>query len=216
MADRGILFSPLMVQALLAGRKTQTRRLLSLRGYPEFSEFGPSDTLGYDWHFRRADGCWCDFRSADLPLRIAVGDRLYVREAWRVDAEFDHVRASLLEPGLPVFFDADGDPGDHLSRLHILGRRRAAMHMVRWASRITLEVTEVRVERLCSISEADAEAEGFPGAIDCPIEPSGWYSGLWDMLNSEEGTRWEDNPWVVAVSFTARNGNIDVKESLHG
>src|SRR3546814_16853672 len=84
MADRPILFSAPMVRALSDGRKTQTRRMLSIGGHKEFSEFGPSDTPGYDWHFRRADACWCDFRHSELLARLRwhAGDRLWVKDTF--------------------------------------------------------------------------------------------------------------------------------------
>src|SRR3546814_10006548 len=84
MADRPIRCSGPMVRALSDGRKTQTRRMLSIGGHKEFSEFGPSDTPGYDWHFRRADACWCDFRHSELLARLRwhAGDRLWVKETF--------------------------------------------------------------------------------------------------------------------------------------
>lgn len=243
MADKGIIFSAPMVRALHDGRKTQTRRLLSLRCYRGFSCFGPSDTDGFDWHFRRADKVWCDVSDDRLRemLPYAPGDRLYVREAWRVDAELDAVRANKLPTDTVVFPEADKRTcSDPLEILGVVGRLRPSMHQPRWASRLTLTVSDVRVQRVAEISEEDAFAEGVesnlwdmaPVARDYSV-PEGWFVGwsmgveppntsvdadqvnrqsfrtLWDSLHTKPGERWEDNPWIVAVSFECRRGNID-------
>lgn len=213
MSDKGIIFSAPMVKALLAGRKTQTRRLLTLRGHRKFSEFGPSDTAGYDWHFRRADGCWCDHRAEDLPLPYAVGDRLYVREAWSHTGcgvwTIDDARRQIS--GKPIYRATDqADAGI---------RWWPSIHMPREFSRLWLEVTSVRVERLQSISAADAITEGLvwtvPGkwSVDhsLPIvgdDPCIVYSELWNGLHSKPGETWRYNPWVVAISFAVHHGNI--------
>ncbi|WP_226018465.1 hypothetical protein [Novosphingobium sp. FKTRR1] len=164
--------------------------------------------------------------------RYAPGDRLYVREAHYLTDDGHNERA---------VYAADGAE-DHITAIkdfrHKAGlsaewekrhtRLRPSIHMPRWASRLTLTVTEVRVERLQDISEADAVAEGcvwdsadgfdvwyVPGAqmprhgataIEC-------YSLLWNTLHTDPGARWEDNPWVVAISFDVRNGNIDTEAS---
>jgi len=215
VADKGIIFSAPMVRALLDGRKTQTRRLLSLRGYRGFTEFGPSDTPGFDWHFRRADAAWCDVRDNRLRelLPYAPGDRLYVREAalyWyrTADGQRDKVAA----------FRADGyevEPGE---------RWEPSIHMPRWASRLTLTVTDVRVQRVADISEADAQAEGL-SRWDIGGEGTRWnwhdgpavvwptartaFEALWNSLHTKPGERWEDNPWIVAVTFSVEHRNID-------
>ena len=104
-----------------------------------------------------------------------------------------------------------------------------SIHMPRWASRLTLAVTEVRVERLQDISEADAVAEGMPefgafcevldpGKLNAAGEtaaqtasrlrwPQRWFASLWKDINGAEA--WAANPWVAAISFTAHRGNID-------
>ena len=96
--------------------------------------------------------------------------------------------------------------------------------MPRWASRLTLLVTDVRVQRLQHISEEDAAAEGaYRGKASGRIATNyaamilgdwyatarDWYSELWDSLHTDAGTRWEDNPWITAISFDVRHGNID-------
>lgn len=200
-----------MVQALLDGRKTQTRRLLSLRGYREFSEFGPSDTAGYDWHFRREDGCWCDISSDRLKeiVPYAIGDRLYVREAFGIWPIQDSDRREDS-----IIYRATDD--DWECRMFAW---RPSIHMPRWASRITLTVTDVRVQRLQDISEEDAKAEGivqygrFFGLPDsdwddAELSAKAAFQNLWDSLNAKRAP-WDSNPWVVAVSFDVKKGNID-------
>lgn len=195
MTDKGIIFSAPMVRALLAGTKTQTRRLLTLRGHRQFSEFGPSDTPGYDWHFRRGDGCWCDHTGENLPLPYAPGDRLYVRES--------------------IF---GGHPGcanvvyraDQIHRMVAL-TWTPSIHMPRRVSRLWLAVDEVRVQRLQDISAVDCIDEGIDDRATahfaCPIKT---YAALWDSLHGGESDQaWAANPWIVAVSFTVHRGNID-------
>ncbi|MAC58039.1 MAG: hypothetical protein CMH85_07145 [Novosphingobium sp.] len=222
MADRGIAFSDPMVRALLDRRKQQTRRLLSLRGHRTFSEFGPSDTPGYDWHFRRADGCWCDFHTADLPLPYAPGDRLYVLEAYYQFGHWEPVEGVLTKGGRQkwafigacqmVRFDEPGEYRKAMNR-EFPGvpcwYKRLGRFMPREFSRMFLVVTDVRVERVAAISEADARAEGLGDQELHGMEARGWFRDLWNSLHTAEGERWEDNPWVVAITFDVRRGNID-------
>jgi len=174
--DIPILFSAPMVRALLAGTKTQTRRLLK----PQ-----PAEDIG--------------LTLAENPIRFAAGDRLWVREAWRVPAQDDQVKPRDLIPQI-AGYEADCGTGF----ISATGRLRPGMFMPRWASRLTLHVTEVRVQRLQDISADDAEAEGVdcsgPVAINC-------YRDLWNQINGAGS--WDANPWVVAVSFTVERANID-------
>jgi hypothetical protein len=217
VADKGIIFSAPMVRALLEGRKTQTRRLLR---NPEFYGCPTGDCL----HNLQSE---CDAAMAALSPKeagYAGGDRLYVRERlWVVG---DGIR----------FDEATGDndycyqdtfhayhPGRDLWLKRVRDDQRAAgvpsIHMPRWASRLWLLVTDVRVQRLRDINEADARAEGVAdyggprikrsdggGFISSPeLE----FGNLWNSLHAKPGERWADNPWIVAVSFTVNRGNID-------
>lgn len=146
-----------------------------------------------------------------------VGERLWVKETWRTWRDHDAVKpVDLPQFNAPVFYEADRDNCDR----H--GKVRVSIHMPRWASRLTLTVTDVRVERLQDISERDAIAEGCAplshpmGRTDLlwheigPDQwqaPSRWYRHLWDSINGKGA--WNTNPWVVAVSFQMRVGNID-------
>lgn len=226
MADLPISFSAPMVRALLAGTKTQTRRLAPEPSFP-------------------ADGCnnasmggrnnWFDYWASDRPgthrfkTKYAVGDRLYVREHWRVSQKWDETAPrDLPRQTMTVFCEAGGSIANQksgkwepdndypTSRPDWVGRFRQAMHMPKWASRITLVVTDVRVERLQDISEDDAAAEGWPAPEDrakagiAEIKdayPIGWYAWLWDSINGPGA--WAANPWVVAYSFRVVMGNID-------
>lgn len=206
MADRPILFSAPMVRALLDGRKTQTRRALKEDAVRCLVLLG-------------RDVLMASTNRKLLPC--APGDRLWVREEWRAWAEFDKLPPRSIPPGADVQYLADDPLSPWVSRY------RHARFMPRWASRLTLTVTDVRVERLRDISEADAWSEGCkPGALNDRGEPfpadepapdgkgeigwdcaRDWYADLWDSLHGPDA--WDENPWVAAISFDVRRGNID-------
>lgn len=237
MADKPILFSGPMVRALVAGTKTQTRRVV--KPQPELQGNG-------HYHVFNAGGGVLNVEETEVGkhavdyLRIAVGDRLYVREAWSGIHAFRNTppaqRESMMTPDGPllredVWFWADGNPdgGDY-------EKPRPAMHMPRWASRLTLTVTDVRVERLQDINEKDALAEGvvmtgFAEVTDhfgVQVADDEWcvgptaraaYNVLWTHINDKSDvlagqTSWDKNPWVAAYTFTIENGNIDKLASV--
>jgi hypothetical protein len=213
MADRGIIFSAPMVRALLEGRKTQTRRLLRLRGRGAgHSRFGPSDTPGYDWHFRDRQMRWHDHTDESLRklLPFAVGDRLWVRETWQADAHYDATKPRDIPASAAVWLPADDSAqGDGCK-----GKLRPSIFMPRWASRLTLTVTDIRVERLQAISEADAIAEGCQSTLNRYPDggsighPATWhFEQLWQSLHGPKS--WVANPWVVAITFEVVPDNID-------
>lgn len=196
--ERPILFSAPMVRALLAGAKTQTRRQIQVQppaGTIQVSTFHHPDPRPrfYAWtddgHGRAelADGGWCS------PCRYGQpGDRLWVREAWKAHTTFDHLPPREI-PESHVWYMAD-----HGYKAQ--SRYRQGMFMPRWASRITLEITGVRIERLQDISRGDAMAEGcpFPNMAAGP-NPCDWYRDLWEQINGAGS--WAGNPWVWVVKF---------------
>jgi len=238
MADLPILFSGPMVRALLAGTKTQTRRVLDPQPYSNgirydhalgdilcHNDYLPPATLLMDKGKGAKRYTISDVEDGPEAFgRYRVGDHLYVREAWKVQRVFDDWAPANSNRGGPVLRQKEcalrylaDDPTDRW-----LGKYRQAMHMPRWASRITLTVTDVRVERLQDISEEDAKAEG--GRFFAPaneLSHGGWshdewyvsetakasYRGLWDRINGEGA--WAVNPWVAAYTFTVALGNID-------
>jgi len=161
------------------------------------------------------------------------GDRLYVKEAWRTAKSLDAksptviaeicINAGYRQPWAPLAYEADGYRNAIWRGFEIdgdaeLGKTRASIHMPRWASRITLEVTGVRVERVQDISEADARAEGITdgGCTNCGnpepscgcLNPSpnarDAFCNLWGQINGEKS--WHENPWVWAVEFKRVEG----------
>lgn len=219
MADRPILFSGAMIRAILAGRKTQTRRLFNLPkwavpGTLEIDDDGP-------YACAEVSGCL-----AKVPTRINLGDRLWVKENHAIVPRTAYRMSEGVQQTLRP--DDNHDAAVYAAEWDRSkpGRWRPSIHMPRWASRLTLTVTDVRIERLQDCSEADAIAEG--------IEPhhAGWmpystafyeadgvtpanyhpdprdsYRQLWNKINGFGA--WEDNPWIVAYTFTTQNGNID-------
>lgn len=172
MKERPILFSAPMVRAILAGTKTQTRRVAK----PKRSIEPMTDECPYG----------------------EPGDRLWVRETWNsFDGWAGYYYAADYE-GWGI--GSDDDP-DHVPDHEV--RWRPSIHMPRAASRITLEITDVRVERLQDISDADLECEGLQETIDAGIDHDGTprdaWRALWSSINGAES--WAANPWVWAIEF---------------
>lgn len=220
MRDVPILMSPAMVRATLreieqpGSGKTQTRRVINPQPSPDFIEA----TIGADGMTFRPAALFGSETHKALRRLYRPGDRLYVREAWRSVAPLDDTSpkdmADLLVP--PIRYEADGESVNWKEwRGHDAGRFRQGMHMPRWASRITLIVTEVRVQRLQEIIEADAWAEGVEdcGEVDggraIPGHGRDLFQSLWDSLNADRGFGWDANPWVAAYTFRPILGNID-------
>lgn len=246
MSDRPILFSAPMVRALLAGTKTQTRRVVKPQPYDD-----PVVKVRMHSPGVALIGCLADAAVGDewvCPYGVP-GDRLWVRETWtwnggmvncqkpNVTGEYhelyttyaaDGARRTIKPSGfVPVPEQPPQRAGEPYSLYHApedfrytgentymdrlsrwWNRKIPSIHMPRWASRITLNVTGVRVERLQDISEADAQAEGC--ALECmtpagddsgsAIHGPGGYRALWESINGAES--WEANPWVWVISFS--------------
>lgn len=207
MKERPILFSGPMVRAILEGRKTQTRRVVKPQPLTELEAAVLRDSATY-WsvQFRRR-----------IPFKSH--DRLWVRETWR----FDHSESDVYyraDDSCRRFLDreiddwADKDWKKPHRHAQWAARWRPSIFMPRWACRLELAVTGVRVERLREIGEADAEAEGVPdeyidrlldAGCDIGFSPSDpWRQGferLWDSINESRGFGWSTNPWVWVVEF---------------
>jgi hypothetical protein len=221
MKERPILFSGAMVRAILDGRKTQTRRVCK----PRFDDKKPCEhfaPVAYDVGPSMERHCEHGSESTPCPYGV-VGDRLWVKETWgcrRVDSENDGRRCVRQE----VHFDYAADlttrniHREYPSKLsRAIKGNRPSIHMPRWASRIMLEVTGVRVERVQEIAEVDAIAEGIepmrPGPAHVMwrdyLDPAGTgqcsasmsYQSLWDSINAKSGFGWAANPWVWVVEF---------------
>lgn len=185
MKERPILFNAPMVRAILAGTKTQTRRVVN----PQPVELPDFNRGRLSYNVRGSV-----YRAWNPAVMVPScpygqpGDRLWVRET------FGHFeRNDQLKPGCEIFYRADGE-GPHLEPW------RPSIHLPRWASRILLEITRVRVERLHEISRGDAMAEGcpFPNMADGD-DPRQWYAGLWEQINGPGS--WIANAWVWVVEF---------------
>ncbi len=227
--EHPILFSAPMIRAILAGKKSTTRRVI--KPQPVRSLSHTADLPGGDgtWTIHRPMGWrwspgprgWSAFHadqgslSDSMVLRCPYGkpgDKLWVRETWAsaygngswgtlFAADWAYVQGKRNHEKGPHFC---ASYGDRIQR--DLVKWRPSIFMPRWSSRITLEITELRAERLQDISEDDAKAEGCvarsyrdgrghePATID--------FGRLWDSINGERpGCAWRDNPWVWAISF---------------
>lgn len=232
MSDKPILFSTPMIRALLAGRKTQTRRLLkSVRvfgGHETKSVTLRGDDLGRSLleaaQFRSLGGdcmTWTarafDYQAPvkrthwNVHLPIGIGDHLWVRETWARLPKTAYALPKIIDPAdldMAAYYRAD---------FYHSGKPlwRSPIHMPRWASRLTLIVTDVRVQPLLEISDEDAIAEGCPGTLGCnpdfPDEydpaPAEEYRELWNRLHGADA--WDKNPWVAAYTFKVHKCNID-------
>jgi len=228
MTERPILFSAPMVRAILEGRKTQTRRILNPQP-PGDQHRSLRDVVWGDDAQKlaarsdRSQHAWAGFDDDRTNPAIAAyyhcpygqpGDRLYVRESFSGPHEWQTIPPAGWgwDTGTrpPIWYWADGNPehGDWT-------RPKPSIHMPRWASRILLEITDVRVQRVQDISEEDARAEGVlwvPGHGE--ITPADLHEGysnyldcrqgfwaLWDSINAKRGYGWNANPWVWCLTF---------------
>lgn len=220
MTERPILFSGPMVRALLDGRKTQTRRVVnSAKNCWRFV----GENCNPAQFFTPEDDCKFAYCRIGQP-----GDRLWVRETFCVlDAPYH-----FTDPTKPrdvmihgrrngAAYRADVKSEDSERCRKEYGYRwRPSIHMPRWASRLTLEITGVRVERVQEISEEDARAEGVdwaspqfievepdedPREVGYPRSTASFardnYRRLWDSLNKKRGFSWDTNPWVWVIEF---------------
>ena len=207
MKTKAIIMQPWGVRAILDGRKTQTRRVVKPQPPPcngtgrmhfivcstsradegRF-EFRHADPEGNVFAVRRETKLW----SARCPYG-APGDLLWLRETWATPTRSDE----------PVYrADDDTTPGICW---------RPSIFMPRWASRLTLRITNVRVERVQEITYGACIAEGLDMS-DVDYQP-GWdvskWVDIWDSINAKRGYSWESNPWVWVVEFEPIHENVD-------
>ena len=220
MKTHPIIFSGPMVRALLHGCKTQTRRIAK---YPsryaqiEFLGGGGKDSPDWNdpqcWGYADEDGIYYTLTGNPgddiCPcLYGKPGDLLWVRES------------AYFRPNA-VAYAADNVPLRRGERVEGWGRIKPSIHMPRWASRLTLELTDVRVERLQDISEDDALAEGLRqwehrndfaygfdgGAPHGYGSPRGAFHALWESIHGEGA--WDENPWLWVLIFRVHHCNVD-------
>lgn len=222
MKEHPILFSAEMVRAILSGKKTMTRRTKGL----EFVNKDPDNWTSNIFQRDVAIQCKKVIDSSRCPYG-KVGDLLWVKETWGVCEklwadygwEFQGLisfstkssKNDLVTSGMnvirQVIYAADGyertvgyEPGF-----------KPSIFMPRWASRITLRIKSIRVERVQDITEADVRLEGGPPShpsIDVVSREFGyknfaisWFAQLWDSINAKRGYSWESNPWVWVIEF---------------
>ena len=228
MKERGMIFNAEMVRAILDGRKTQTRRPIKWK-QTRFTEIGERED-GSKWPWSEDAEHACDFWHP-CPFG-AVGDRIWVRETWAtlgnedgccIDWEGNLCKGDERSAARIYRASCEQRPGDyglwsipddaywkpHTKEHKFEGAWRPSIHMPRWASRILLEITGVRVERLNSISDADAKAEGCcygrgGGIPDFAVNPADHFPTLWASIYGEES--WKANPWVWVIEFKRVEG----------
>ena len=192
MRDIPILFSSPMIRAILSGSKTQTRRVVKLR------DLMVSTTKGYAWEFRDKRATWNSVSHARLMEMCPYGqpgvDRLWVRESFA---------PRYYGNGSPAYKADWGPLAEDVCRRP---KWKPSIHMPRTLSRITLEVIDVRVQRLNDITDEDAYYEGCVDQRDVHgrevDRPTQAFRALWDSINGKRaGCAWSDGPWVWAVTF---------------
>lgn len=191
MKERPILFSGPMVRAILAGRKTQTRRTVNPQ--PRLTDIA-------QWAFKRKakDGGYWLFPNAeeavlrDCPYGVP-GDRIIFLTTWATDKEFNHLAPSKLPKIARIWSLFEGRKPEWCGR----NRMGRFMPSVFRAVMPKGEITDVRVQRVQEISEADAMAEGRSLMLDSPV---GYFPDTWDSINGKKHP-WATNPWVWAITF---------------
>ncbi len=235
MKERPILFSGEMVRAILDGRKTQTRRVCSPKlqekfaNYREYWHGKDNDCFSIAFGGYHGGGGeritramlaerFCPYGAPAVESR--PNDRLWVRETWlelEPDMRHDAYKGKYEITGIGgrravncVSYRADCDRESDRIRAEYGYKWRPSIYMPRWASRITLEIKSVRVERLCEITDRDAQAEGVDDQplatqLVAPGTPNyrQAFAELWDSINGKNPDRsWSDNPWVWVIEFS--------------
>ena len=225
MKERGMIFNGEMVRAILDGRKTQTRLPIKWK-QTRFTEIGERED-GSNWPWSEDAEHACDFWHP-CPFG-AVGDRIWVRETWAtlgnedgccVDWEGKLCKGDERSAARIYRASCEQRPGDyglwsipddaywkpHTKEHKFEGAWRPSIHMPRWASRILLEITNVRVERLQSITLGDICKEVGCGLYDFRPATYGFqvWEELWKSIYGAEN--WQANPWVWVISFERVEG----------
>lgn len=229
MPELPILFTGEMVRAILGGRKTQTRRAIPIDRYGIHFIAGRDDNPNdpRNWGVETVHGDWClladdpgDRSSYALPCPYGQpGDLLYVRETFcPVDDTSNGGRKWIDYRATPAYDESHPAGWDNAPDDPQALKWRPSIHMPKWAARLWLRVTDVRVERVQEITERDALSEGFPdnGSVICEFTEVArpWFRQLWDSLNAKRGFGWDVNPWVWIVSFevASTTGRANVRE----
>lgn len=214
--ERPILFSAPMVRAILDGKKTQTRRVM--KPQPEIKPIALIDRAGDPFVDDLGRWVWSTGMAEFACPCGQPGDRLWVRETWAASLDTDgdmtepifyrathsgDLRASF-EPRATEIWDTVGNTG-----------WRPSIFMPHWASRITLEITGIRIERLQDISLDDMRAEGVRPDTEASLlwreTLAANFRTLWDEINGARGYPWSSSPWVWVVSFVAAIGGGDAE-----
>ncbi|TYX24743.1 hypothetical protein [Klebsiella pneumoniae] len=233
MTERGMIFNAEMVRAILDGRKTQTRRVIA--------NVGHDNCLPLQKRTKTKDGIYTHVMDAHIyglcPFG-KIGDRIWVRETWAtlgnedgccVDWEGNLCKGDERSAARIYRASCEQRPGDyglwsipddaywkpHTKEHKFEGAWRPSIHMPRWASRILLEITDVRVERLNAISQEDAQAEGMeltgwrptysdPDSGGEVMTPYDNFAELWSSIYGEGS--WKADPWVWVIEFKRVEG----------
>lgn len=229
MKERGILMNAESVRAILDGRKVQTRRVV--RPQPPRNAYfneGGGDLVRFWVPATFASGSNHPIYDEEIRVPYQIGDSLWVRETFATREDFDGTESPERMARYTYYraTHSDFDPRDPHHWHNYGGRWRPSIHMPRWASRITLRVTDVRVERVQDISVDDARAEGiqpcqkldsfsglgylqklYGGAYYGMEYDNDWvrcvgpFACLWDSINDKRGFGWDTNPWIWVISF---------------
>lgn len=240
MKERGMIFNGEMVRAILDGRKTQTRRIMKPQPEPcpRGGHWWPSNMfktmLHVEEEMQNGKGGWGGLVGDACPFGD-VGDRIWVREAYRFPASLDDVSPTGVgemavatgyrKPWAPTFYEFTGTFSDGWKgfetppKVSGAGKLRPSIHMPRWASRILLEITNVGVQRLQDISSGDAVREGIcqlPVSGRYCLSPGDQYFGgashsakevySWLWSSIYGEESWKANPWVWVISFERIEG----------
>lgn len=204
MKERGMIFNGEMVRAILDGRKTQTRRIMKNQpagDYPETPALIRNVGTGFQWH-----GLYGESSIFNCPLG-SIGERIWVRETFRVHSRATDVATLVYRASVRNSWTEQTHrvPVSVCNKPATPEKWTPSIHMPRWASRLLLEITDVRVERLNNISECDAKAEGGP--TECTLIGDKYFPGfrsLWKSIYGEES--WAANPWVWVIKFKRVEG----------